>query len=173
MDRADLPVLAGFFAEEGLLVTPLDGPAHLQVIHSRLGREHEPVRGTRLSAQIAAIDFPTENIAVVEGSHPGHGCASATSLEENRRRAVYLSIGANADRWKIARARLYRITEKNLALRDAHNERFPFLSTTESEARVIADSAKLSNRKPAAVQPPSSPDNSVAAEAVQRVAIGR
>jgi hypothetical protein len=68
-NRADLPGLARFFAEEGLLVMPLDGPAHPQVIHSRLGREHEPVRGTRLSAQIAAIDFPTENIAVVKGSY--------------------------------------------------------------------------------------------------------
>lgn len=173
-NRGDLRALARFFAEEGLLVTPLDRDANRQVVHSRVGSEYEArLRGTRLSAQIAAIDFPTDNIAVLEGNYRITGVQAPPGSAKSVAGPFVFRLERNGNGWKITRARLYRVTEKNLAFRDAHNERYPFVHSAESEALVIADSAKFSERKPAAVQSMNSLGDAGAAEAVQSVAIGR
>jgi ketosteroid isomerase-like protein len=173
-NRADLPALARLFAEEAVLLAPADSEPALQQDRNSLGLEQRGwLRGTRVSARIAAIDFPTENIAVLEGNYRLTGVRAGSAAARTFEGPLVFRLQRNGNDWQIARARFYRPTERALALRDAHSERYPFVAGAGSEALVIAGAEKLHQRRPAAASPMGSAADAIAAETAERTAIGR
>jgi ketosteroid isomerase-like protein len=132
----DRTALARLVAEAAVLTTPWeDESSGWQV--NRPGR----LRRLRLTAESAAIDFPTDNIAVVEGTYriasiqrPGGKTIIAGPL--------LLRLERHGSQWKIAGARLYDPAAKLLALRDAHNQRYPFLELADALVSVHPESAR-------------------------------
>lgn len=129
-NQADVPALTKYLDEEALLITPMGGGNNRQEIQNRIALEHEGrLRGTHLSPSVMAIDFPTDNIAVLEGSYKIAGVHLGLRLRRTLEGPIVFRFQRNGSDWKIVRARLYRASEKKLALREAHNERYPFIQS--------------------------------------------
>jgi hypothetical protein len=168
----DTAALAKSFGEQAVLITPVGGGTDRRSIQNRIAQEHEGrLRGTRLKPDIVAIDFPTDNIAVLEGNYQIAGVRVGLRSTRTLEGPFVVRFQRNGHHWEIVRARLYGPSEKNLALRDAHNERYPFIQSAQAEAMVISNWEASRNEKPGP-RPVSWMGDVDAAEPVQRIVAG-
>jgi hypothetical protein len=169
-NRAGAPALARFFTEEALLITPLGGGSTRQEIPAF--QHAARWRGTRFSSKAAVIDFPTANIGVVEGTYRIAGVQLGAGARRTVEGPFVFRLERNGSEWKISRARFYRSTEKHLAHRDAHNERYPFVEMAEDAALVIPSSGEVVEGKLSAPRPAIRAGEVVAGERIAVVGEG-
>jgi uncharacterized protein (TIGR02246 family) len=109
-NRHDTNALAGLFAPDGVFESPRGATAQgREQIVDLLTEEHRKIyRGTTLHATVKEVTFPSDGVALAEGSYTLSGIDVALGFEVSAEGSFDYRMTRGKESWSITRARIHK-----------------------------------------------------------------